>query len=68
MDRPKPYGDFQDWEKTEEDALEPTWECGPILPPSLVDLLKTTIQEVENQNGHENETEIDYDEIFEDDN
>ena len=52
MDHPKPYDDFQDWEKTEEDALKPTWACGPILPPSL-------IQEVESHNGHEDEAEID---------
>ena len=68
MDHLKPYDDFQDWKKTEENELEPTWACGPILPSSLVDLLETTIQEVENQNEREDEAEIDYDEIFEDDN
>ena len=48
--------------------MEPTWACGPILQPSLVDLLEKTIQEVENQNEHEDEAEIDYNEIFGDDN
>ena len=40
--RPNPYESRQGWEKTEEGVLEPVWLCGPILQPSLVDLLEKT--------------------------
>ena len=65
VDHPKPYDDFQGWESTEDNVLEPIWACGPILPPSLVDLLEATIQEVENHNDQD-DVEIEYNDIFED--
>ncbi|KAL7397163.1 hypothetical protein ABVT39_017800 [Epinephelus coioides] len=37
--RPKPYDEGQGLEKKEGGILEPVWSCGPILPPSLIDLL-----------------------------
>ena len=42
---PKPYESGQGWQKTEEGFIEPLWSCGPILPPSLVDLLQQTVEE-----------------------
>ena len=63
--RPKPYDPGQGWEKTEEGILEPVWSCGPILPPSLIDLLEKTAEEVE-EGEEEEEHEIDYDELFDD--
>ena len=41
FERPKPYVEGQGWLKTEAGVLEPVWSIGPILPPSLVDLLET---------------------------
>ena len=40
--------------------------CGLILPPTLVDLLETTILEVENRN-EQDELEIKYNEMMGDD-
>ncbi len=37
--RPKPFDECQGWKKTKGRVLEPAWSCGPILPPSLIDLL-----------------------------
>lgn len=67
--RPKPYDPDQGWQKTEEDSLEPVWSCGPVLPPSLIDLLEETTEEVEgNEEDKEDEfEEIDYDDLFSDD-
>ena len=55
--RPKPYDNGQQWVKTEEGFLEPVWSCGPILPPSLIDLIKKVEEEEEDE-------EIDYDELL----
>ena len=44
--RPRPYDPGHGWEKTEEGILEPVWSCGPVLPPSLVDLLEKAAEEV----------------------
>ena len=63
---PKSYDPNQGWEKNEQGVLEPIWCCGPILPPSLIDLLKETVEEVDNQEL-EHVDEIDYDEFFADD-
>ncbi|KAK0139215.1 hypothetical protein N1851_024142 [Merluccius polli] len=39
IESPKPYPGMG-WEKTgEEEVLEPVWTIGPILPPSLVEVL-----------------------------
>ncbi len=56
----------QGWEKTTEGILEPVWSCGPILPPSLIDLLETTVDELEEGEEGEIEEDIGYDEIFSD--
>ena len=65
---PKPYDPGQGWEKTKEGILEPVWSCGPILPPSLIDLLEKTVQDVEEEEEEEEEHDIDYDEILNEDN
>lgn len=44
---PMPYDPGQVWEKTRECILESVWSCGPILPPSLIDLIEKTAEEVE---------------------
>ena len=51
----------------EEGILEPVWSCGPILPLSLIDLLEKTAQEVAEDEEAEEEQEIDYDELLNDD-
>ena len=55
--RPKPHDVDQGWEKTEDGTLEPVWSSGPILPPTLVDLLLETTQEMD-----ENEDDDEYEE------
>ena len=64
--RPNPYESRQGWEKTEEGVLEPVWSCGPILPPSLVDLLEKTAEEMEDV-ADEEAQEIEYEELLSDD-
>ena len=44
---PKPHEDEQGWEKTGDGSLVPLWSYGPILPPSLVDLIPDTARELE---------------------
>uniref|UniRef100_UPI00358EA075 uncharacterized protein isoform X2 n=1 Tax=Myxine glutinosa TaxID=7769 RepID=UPI00358EA075 len=40
IESPKPCDPGMGWEKTgEEEVLEPIWTIGPILPPSLVEVL-----------------------------
>lgn len=63
-ENPKPYDPHQGWEKTDQGILEPVWSCGPILPPSLVDLLPETGQVGDNE--EEEIQEIDFDELFDD--
>ena len=63
---PKPHEDEQGWEKTDGGSLEPLWSCGHILPTSLVDLIPDTARELEDTDD-DDEQEIDYDELFEDD-
>ena len=43
---PNPYESRQGWEKTKEGVLEPVWPCGPILQPSLDDLLEKTSRHI----------------------
>ena len=45
--------------------MEPVWSNGPILPPSLIDLLEKTAEEMEDED--EEEQEIDYDDLNDDD-
>lgn len=47
FDKPKAYDKDCGWTKTDEGVIEPLWSNGPILPPSLVDLLVSTQTEVE---------------------
>ena len=58
---PKAHKDEQGWEKTGDGSLEPLWSCGPILPPSLVDLIPDMARELDDT---DDEQEIDYDELF----
>ena len=62
--RPKPYDGDLGWEKSEGGILEPVWSCGPILPPSCIDLLAAGV--VGDDEGEEDEVEID-DEMDDDD-
>ena len=66
FEHPKPHDAEQGWEKTEIGVLEPVWSCGPILPPSLIDLLEKAVAELEG-NTEAEEEETDYDELFSDD-
>ena len=54
-DIPHPYEDNQGWMKTEEGVLEPLWSITPVLPPSLIDLLETTVPEQEDEIDMEDE-------------
>ena len=63
---PKPYDPDQGWEKNEEGILEPVWTCGSVLPPLLVDLLVQAVDEEVENNDEEEEQEIDYDDILND--
>ena len=58
---PKPYDPGQGWEKNDKDILEPVWSCGPVLPPSLIDLVESTTEEIEQSEGSEQEQEEDSD-------
>ncbi|KAJ8348896.1 hypothetical protein SKAU_G00274850 [Synaphobranchus kaupii] len=64
FERPKPYDPDQGWEKNEVGVLEPMWTAGPIMPPSLVDLL---VKEADNIEDENNESEEEQDETIEDD-
>ena len=53
--------------KNEDGFLEPVWSCGPILPPSLADLIEKAVEEEEEEEEEEDEMEedeIDYDELL----
>ena len=65
--RPKPYDPGQGWQKTADGILEPVGSREPVLPPSLVDLLENTADEAENNEDGNELLEIDYDELFDDD-
>ena len=66
LESPKPFDLCQDWEKTEDNNLKPIWSCGPILPSALIDVIAKTIKEVE-EDEHQEESEIDYDDYYSDD-
>ena len=66
FESPKPFDLSQRWEKTEDKNLKPIWSCGPILPSVLIDLIEKTIKEVE-EDEHQEESEIDYDDYYSDD-
>lgn len=60
---PMPYDADQGWERTEEGTLEPLWSNGPILPPTLVDLLMDTQNEMEENEDDEELEESDDDDV-----
>ncbi|CAH1773854.1 unnamed protein product [Owenia fusiformis] len=57
---PHPDDPGQGWVKS-NGILEPLWSCGPILPPSLIELIEETIVEVEQ---HEEKGEDEFDEML----
>ena len=63
--RPKAYDPGQGWQKTEEGILEPVWSCGPVLPPSLIDLLEKTNEQKDD--GKAEEEELVYNELLDED-
>ena len=64
---PNPFDPGQGWERNEAGILEPVWSCGPILPLSLINLLPKTVEEMEEAGAEEQEQEIDFDEVLDDD-
>ncbi len=62
---PMPMDPGQGWEKNEDDVLEPIWSCGPILPPSLIDLLEKTTEDEEC--SFDEIQDIDYNDAYNDD-
>ena len=66
FESPKPFDLCQGWEKTENDNIEPIWACGPILPSAFIDVIEKTIKKVE-EDEHQKESEIDYDDYYSDD-
>ena len=65
---PKPYDPEQGWEKNYEGILEPIWSCGPVLPPSLIDLVEQTSEELEQCDddieGEQSDQECDFEELL----
>ena len=57
VDKPNPYDQNQGWART-DGVLEAVWSCGPILPSSLVDLLRNVV--AEGGEEFEEEEEFDY--------
>ena len=52
LERPNPYDECMGWEKTmDEGVLEPVWTIGPILPPSLVEVLVQKAEKVQETLG-----------------
>ena len=49
------------------EILEPVWSCSLILPLSLIIFLSKTVEEMEEAGTEEQEQEIDYDEVLDDD-
>ena len=54
---PNLWDDGQGWEQTHKVILEPVWTIGPILPPSLMDILEKTVEENEEKAAVEEEGE-----------
>ena len=42
------------------------WSCGPILPTSLIDLLEKTAEEMDGDGEEDEEQEIDYEDLLND--
>lgn len=59
IESPKPYDPGMGWEKTgEEEVLEPVWTVGPILPPSLVEVLAQRAESEEQAAGSNNNNNL----------
>ena len=55
------------WVKSPDGILEPLWSHAPVLPPSLVDLLEQTTQEMEENDEWGELQDVKFDELFDDD-
>ncbi len=66
-EKPKPYEHVQGWQMDDKGVLEPLWCIGPVLPPTLVDLLESgdLLEEAENEDSDGDDDELDLDEMLE---
>lgn len=71
---PKPQSNGQGWEivyggPRDVGVLEPVWSKGPILPPSLVDILEARTEEVvgDGEDDDEDIVDIDFSSLISDD-
>ncbi|KAG1706959.1 hypothetical protein GQR58_003583 [Nymphon striatum] len=49
----------------QDDVLEPVWSCGPILPPTMIDLFEKTTEEMEQCDDDIEEKQSDQDSDYE---
>ena len=61
---PEPLEENQEWVKNDNGVQEPMWSLWPVLPQSLMDILETTADNLEERN-EENETVADEEMDFE---
>ncbi|KAG1682931.1 hypothetical protein GQR58_010461 [Nymphon striatum] len=65
---PKPYDPEQGWERNDEGVLEPVWSSGPVLPPTMIDLVEKTTEEMEQCDDdieeEQSEQDSDYEELL----
>ncbi|KAG1674363.1 hypothetical protein GQR58_015101 [Nymphon striatum] len=61
---PKPYDPEQGW----EEMMRPVWSCGPVLPPTMIDLVEKTTEEMEQCDDdieeEQSEQDSDYEELL----
>ncbi|KAG1715021.1 Cystic fibrosis transmembrane conductance regulator [Nymphon striatum] len=62
---PKPYDPEQGWERNDEGVLEPVWLCGPVLPPTMIDLVEKTTEEMEQCDDDIEEEQFEQDSDYE---
>ena len=65
VEKPKPYDAGQGWMRNDDGVLEPVWNCKPILPTSLIDLLET-VEDLSDESEEEDE-DIDSDNFVDSD-
>lgn len=65
-DAPEPSTQDQGWENGQNGLLEPVWSKGPILPPSLADLLEERPEKDGGDEEEEDDIEIDFDMLMDD--
>ncbi|KAG1651612.1 hypothetical protein GQR58_026883 [Nymphon striatum] len=67
---PKPYDPEQGWERNDEGVLEPVWSSAPVLPPTMIDLVEKTTEEMEQCDDdieeEQSEQDSDYEELLSD--